>query len=58
MPRAYERPSSFAFPLASWWTAMSAGVPCPFSNSRRTMWPGALGAISTTSTSSGGLIWP
>ena len=45
-------------PVASWCTAISAGVPMPCSYVRRTRWPGPFGAIIVTSTSSGGAIVP
>ena len=48
---AYESACACALPVASWWTAMSAGTPLPASYVSRTRWPGPLGAIMLTSMS-------
>src|SRR2546429_279827 len=48
----------FALPVASWWTATSAGVPPPPSKVRRTRCPGPLGATMKTSMVSGGTMRP
>ena len=45
-----------ALPLASCSTATRAGTPPPSVKTSRTRWPGALGATSETSTSSGGVM--
>ena len=58
MPAAYASARPWAFPVASWCTAISAGVPMPCSYVRRTRWPGPFGAIIVTSTPSGGAIVP
>src|SRR4029450_6971108 len=51
--RACALARSQALPGASWAPATSTGVPWPFSNWRRTRWPGPLGATMATSTLSG-----
>ena len=47
--------SGQALPVASCSTATSTGTPRPSTNSRRTRWPGPLGATMQTSTPSAGL---
>ena len=53
-----ERRSAARSSVAFWWMATSAGTPPPSVKTRRTRWPGPLGATIVTSTSSGELIWP
>src|SRR4029079_17219258 len=48
--RAYDLASSQALPLSSFSTATSTGTPRPSTYSRRTRWPGPLGATMATST--------
>ena len=53
---AYESAISFALPVASCLIAIKSGIPPPYTNSERTVCPGALGAIIMTSKSSLGII--
>ena len=58
IPRAYDSATARAWPVASWWTASSPGVPAPSWNTSRTRWPGDFGATIVTSTSAGGTMVP
>ena len=53
---AYDSARSQALPVASCSTATSTGTPRPATYSRRTRWPGPLGATIATSTPAGGLM--